>query len=228
MKLTTARPEYLPDLNYFWNIAQSDLLILTDHFQFVKRSSITVSPPLSGFGSSMHIPVKHTGAPVPIMDKKVSLGRNWRVKHFKSIYHQFHLAPFGYYYLPLFEEIYKDNTDSLSDFLIILLKKIIYFFHLQIEILRASDIGFSQNSNETIVDWCQNNSALHYITSDEVVQNRWINMEMIEENGIELSTYSALPNYNILTSYNGFSVIGFLMQYGPEAGYILKQYLPRK
>ena len=70
LKLTALRPEYLPGLDYFWKLAQCEALIFTDHFQYVKRSPITVSPPLSGFGSSLRIPVRHTEKPLAIKEKK--------------------------------------------------------------------------------------------------------------------------------------------------------------
>lgn len=227
IKLSTARPEYLPGFEYFWKLAQSDILIFTDHFQYVKRSPITVSPPLSGFGSSMHIPVRHTEKPLSIKDKKIDLRQNWQTKHFKSLYHQFHLTPFAYYYLPRFEEIYMKNRENLADFLIELLENIIGFLHLPLKIMRASQLGFKTDNNSTIIDWCHRLQVSKYLTSQEVITNSWIDRNMIEDAGIKVKTFAPLPDYHILQSYTEFSVIGFLMQYGPEAGYILKQYLPR-
>jgi hypothetical protein len=228
VKLTTARPEYLPELEYFWNIAQSDILILTDHFQYIKRSPITVSPPLSGFGSSLRIPVRHSQTALSIKDKSIDNRQTWREKHLKSLHHQFHLTPFGYYYLPRFEEIYMESGDNLSDFLIALLENFTRFLHLPITVKRASQLPSSKNNTQTVIDWCRMNGSDEYLTNREVLAKGWIAEEALNESHIRVSSFIPLPHYHILQSYRGFSAIGFLMQYGPEAGYILKQYLPQK
>jgi hypothetical protein len=228
LRLGTAQPEYLPGLEYFWKLAQCDSVIFTDHFQFTKRSPITASPPLSGFGSSMRIPVKHTEAALTISEKKIDMGQSWSEKHLKSLHHQFHLTPFGYYYLPKIEEIYREKIDSLSDFLILLIENFITFFHLPITVKRASNLSYTSDNTKTIIDWSHNLNAAEYITSDEVISKGWIEKNRIINSGITLNTFASLPEYHILQSYNDFSAIGFLMQYGPEAGYILKQYLPPK
>jgi hypothetical protein len=228
LKLGTAQPEYLPGLEYFWKLAQCDTVIFTDHFQFTKRSPITASPPLSGFGSSMRIPVRHTESALTINGKKIDRGQPWREKHLKSLHHQFHLTPFGYYYLPRLEEIYMKDIDTLGDFLILLLENFITFFHLPITVKRASKLSYTNDNTKTIINWAHDLKAKEYITSEEVINRGWIEKERIINSGINVNTFIPLPEYNILQSYNDFSAIGFLMQYGPEAGYILKQYLPQK
>ncbi len=226
LKLTALRPEYLPGLAYFWKLAQCDALIFTDHFQYVKRSPITVSPPLSGFGSSLRIPVRHTEKPLAIKDKKIDTRQPWQGKHFKSLYHQFHLTPFGYYYLPRFEEIYMKNSENLSDFLIELLESIIRFLHLPLKTARASQLGHAADNTQTLIDWRHSMNYSYYLTSKEALEKGWIDRKALEKADIKTAVFEPLPDYHILQSYNGFSAVGFLMQYGPEAGYILKQYLP--
>jgi len=225
--LTTARPEYLPGLDYFWKLAQSDTLVFTDHFQYVKRSPITVSPPLSGFGSSLRIPVRHSDKAPLIKDKKIDRRQPWQKKHLKSLYHQFHLTPFGYYYLPLLEELYNKNIENLSDFLIELLQTFIKFLHLPLKIKRASQIGYTTDKNRSVIDWCHSIGAAQYLTFPEALAKGWVERAVIEKAHIAVETFVPMPDYHILQSYNGYSAIGFLMQYGPEAGYILKQYLLR-
>ena len=112
MKLATITPAYLPPLGYFWRMAQADRIIITDHFQYVKRSSISVRAAQEEKGLRLRIPVLHDQMPVPIRQKKPDNSTPWTKKHFRSISHLFHDAPYAYHNLPRMEVLLSKATPN--------------------------------------------------------------------------------------------------------------------
>lgn len=224
--LTTLRPEFLPDLSCFWKIAQCDLVVLTDHLQYVKRSSITVSAPLRSSNDRLRIPVLHKGQ-VSISEKEMDLGHNWKKKHLSLLHHLFGDSPFGYYYLPLIKEMYDSENRLLIDFLYHLLQSIVSWLHFDCEIVLSSKL-FKTEPGQPVVYLANKLNADSYLADIEVYTRGWVSRIKLKQNSIKTFEFEKLSEAHILQSNKGLSILAFLMQYGPEAGYLLRQFLPTR
>ncbi len=228
MNLSSFRPEYLPSLDFFWNAAQCDVLYFTDHFQFTKRTALNISPCLSGKDNRLRIPVKHDHETRLIFEKKTDDTINWKQRHFKTIRHAYASYPFSYFYLPELEEFFKNTNVMLSSFVIDLNRLLIRFLSLNLKTYSASQQPLEMNNDEAIISWCKKNNADACINSHHIFDNGWLNKSELESAGIKTKHFTDFPEYNIFQNYKEYSILKFILQYGPEAGYMIKQYLPGK
>lgn len=221
-------PAYFPTLEYFWNLAQCDVLILTDHFQYSKRSPLTISAPLQESQPALTIPVRHGDPQAAIFEKQIDNHSNWSRKHLQTIRHLFHHAPYEYIYLPLMEDLLTNHPNALADFLTASLSTMIDLLHLKTKIVRASESEHSGNNEKLIKEWCNDNNCNRYLSNQEVYDHNMVNPEILRQDRIEPHVFVPFPEYHILKSNRELSILYFLFHFGPEAGYLLRQYLPLK
>ena len=227
-KLATFFPEYLPTLEYIWYFVQADYVILTDHFQFAKRSLVTRSAKLNLNDPILSIPVQHQKNMLRIGDVVSISDTHWRKKHFNTIYHQFHNAPFAYYYMPILKDLIHSDVQNLSDYVYNILLRLIDWLHFDTIIKQAVKIGYQSENFDSILEWCRLTSSDTYLFTQQVFDNKWLNANDFKGSAIQLEPFSVLPEVHILDSNHHLSVLSFLFQYGPEAGYIIRQYQNRK
>lgn len=228
MILSTFRPEYLPALEYFWYLAQCDHAVLTDHFQYVKRSPLNISAPLSNQQDQLRIPVRHDHAPKPIFKKNAAPASNWRKKNFNTICNTFNSYPYSYYYLPAIEDIYNTTSNKLSDVLFALIQKLSDLLHLQTQIHRASKLKYDSENETSILQWCRHTLSNTYLSSQNVFQKGWVDKNKLLNENITCKQYYPFPESHIFISHKSFSILNFLFTFGPEAGYLIKQYMPKE
>ncbi|MGD9900795.1 MAG: WbqC family protein, partial [Calditrichaceae bacterium] len=212
----------------FWNAAQCDILYFTDHFQFTKRTALSISPCLAGKDDRLRIPVKHDHGTKLICEKKTDDTVNWKQRHYKTIRHTYASYPFAYFYLPVLDEFFKNNNMMLSSFVIDLNRLLIRFLSLNLTTYNASERPYDLNNDETIISWCKKNNTDVYINAHQIFENGWLNESALETAGLKTKHFSNFPEYNIFQNYRSYSILKFIFQYGPEAGYMIKQYLPLK
>jgi len=174
MNLTAMPPAYLPSLVYFWNLAQADQIIITDHFQYVKRSGAAVSAPIGQGELLLTIPVLHDDKKLPISAKRIKAASAWRNKHFKSLKHIFNKTPFTEYYLPDLHELL-NSGNNLADFYLKWMEYFIRCLHIPAEFRPASQIGHAETNEESIKLWCTKLSCNEYITDEQYYKKGWIN-----------------------------------------------------
>lgn len=228
LTLSTMQPAYFPSLEFFWKAAQCDIIVLTDHFQYTKRSPLTISAPLQLSQPSLRIPVRHGNPTAAIYEKQIDPDSNWQKKHLHTFRHMFHHAPYEYIYLPLMEELLANHPASLADFLTETLIKIIELLHLNIKIVRASQLPHVGTNEQLILNWCNNFKCTQYISEQTVFDRKLVKPEILTQDKISSQSFTPFPEYHILTSNRDLSILYFLFHYGPEAGYLLRQYLPLK
>ena len=228
MILGTFRPAFLPGLTYFWQIAQCDVAVFTDHLSFSKGSSINRSAPFPDGQTVLRIPVLHNEKRGRIFETEIDYHSGWKEKHLKTLHHFFHNLPFAYYYLPELEDLFNSEFNSLGDFLFELHKILVHWLHLSVRFLRSSEGDFNGSAEELIAFWCAKTHSATYISQPETFENQWVNKQQLKEKGLEISTFSPLPDSHLLRNYQDTTILQFLLQFGPEAGFIIQQYLPSK
>ncbi len=224
--LTTMRPAYLPALEFFWNVAQCDVLILTDQIQYVKRSEISVSAPLKNEDDRLRLPVRRRPHPAPIYQKELDSGINWASKHYRTIYHSYHDLPYAYYYLPRIERLYTRDRSSLMNFLHDTLQTLLEFMRLNVRLYRASAFNRFKDNASFIAGVMNATGANGYINERQVFRMGWIDTAALQNRSLPVKIFKDYPDSHFLQSYRSTSALHFILQLGPEAGYLLRRYLP--
>jgi len=196
--LATFRPEFLPALEYIWYVSQCDVLVLTDHFQFVKRSPVSISAPLSDAGEQLRIPVKHDGKKTPISAKHIDNNHNWHKKHLSRMRHLYHEFPFSFYYFPLIEELYQQADSLLSNFLKRFLQILLKWFHIPAAIVPASDFNPQADNNNFIINLCAKLKCDTYAALPEVYEHNWVNRTVIEKESIQTEIFQSGDKYYLV------------------------------
>jgi len=120
---------YLPNIQYFAKILQSEKIILEQYENYIKQTYRNRCEIFSANGiKSLIIPVKHTGTKQLIKDIKIDYSGNWQKLHWKTINSAYMSSPFFEYYIDDFSPFYEKKETFLFDFnykLIVLLLELI-------------------------------------------------------------------------------------------------------
>jgi len=126
MRYTGIQPQYFPRLHYFARILNSDIFVIRDDAQFLRKHKYPggrvdksyqahTSIKQAGGIQLLSIPTLHSGF-VPIAKTSISYNNNWNADHLKAIELAYSRAP---YFSSRFREI-KDillrKYDNLADF----------------------------------------------------------------------------------------------------------------
>ncbi len=176
----------------------------------------------------MTIPVRHGDPTAAIFEKRMDNHSNWSKKHFETIRHMFHHAPYEYIYLPLIEDLLAKRPNTLVDFLMDSLSLVVDKLHLNTKIVQASKLNNSGDNEELIQRWCNDYKCTRYLTHQEVYDKKMVRSDLLKQNKIDPQSFVPFPEYHILKSNRTLSILYFLFHFGPEAGYLLRQYLPLK
>ena len=222
--LCTLRPAFWPDLEYFWRMYQCDYVLITDHLLFIKQSEITVSAPMQDKRQTLRIPVRHTGRSQTIAEKRMDKMHPWRKEHLNALKAVFRDAPFAYLYLPEIEKLYASENDNLSGFLFNLIAKQHEWLLLKSVLKRSSLLEPVNEATEFVINQCKKFDCHFYIADERVYKKDWVKKGKLAAAGIESIIFRPMPEAHLLAGNKDFAALSFLMQYGPEAGYLFRQF----
>jgi len=225
-KLSTMPLKYWPGLQYFWNTIQLDYVVLTDQFQYTKRSPLTISSPFPESSLNMRIPIRHEGKALDIFQKKIDVTSNWKKNHLKTLKHYFHNEPYAYYYMPQLEELYEKPNQYLAEFLEITTKKILVWLYSKTKIIRASRLKTIDDNNRFVIESCQALNCEHYLNDPVVFRKKYVDKSVLEEKCLKVSFFIPFSESKLFSLYKTNNILAYLMHYGPEAGFLLRQFMP--
>lgn len=165
MILTAHQPMYLPWLGLFDKIRQADTFCIFDDVPFERH----------GFGNRNWI--KTANGPLlltvpihlqdhldkPIREVQIDNSRNWQRKHLRAIEMAYAKAPrFGEVF-PTLSEIYEREWSTLAGLNEAILRRFLTLFGIDVEIVTASEQGFSGSKSALVLDMCRQLGAAEYI-----------------------------------------------------------------
>ncbi len=223
--LSTFRQEYFPSLEYFWKMSQCNIAILTDHFTYSKRTIIPMSAAIANKNITLQVPVIHDKKVIPIYKKNISYRSNWPKDHIHTLKHHYKNLPYKFLYFSNIERLLNSDEHNLSLFLTNQIRQIADWLHFNIKIYRAFDIGFQYENNKSVIKWCDLFKCKTYINSSFVFNQNYVDKKQLEAESIIVREYRKLPNVNIFQYYKDKSILSFIFQFGPEAGYLIRQFM---
>ena len=127
MKGTILQPTYLPWLGFFDMIDASDVFVVYDHAQFVKKSWHSRNRIKTNNGELMlSVPIKKTPQKTPICDIKIN-DQLTLLKHWKTIQHAYCRAPYFEQYNDIFAQTYSRQYQTLIKLTVKLTSSPIFF-----------------------------------------------------------------------------------------------------
>jgi hypothetical protein len=196
ISLSIHQPAYIPWLGYFDRIDKSDIFIFLDTVQF-EKNSYTNRNRIKGPNGPywLTIPTKQKGhLQKTLSNIEVDNSINWRKKHLKSIYNDYHLcAGFDHKYSKL-ETLYSDHDSPyLAELCFTQLCFWLTELKITTKIVRSSSLQTNFVKSDLILELCKLFNATDYI-SGPMGKNYLNEMDFIESNiNIQYHTYNPTP-----------------------------------
>ena len=159
MKGTILQPTFLPWLGYFEMIHSSDIFVVFDNVQFVKKSwqqrnKIKTANEIT----TLTVPIKKTSRSTYINNIEISYDHgNPLEKHWSTIEFAYKKSPYFKNYSDIFESIFKQQHSTLLDLNMNLIQNICKILKINTKIVFAShfmDNFLKNNKTENIIDLC--------------------------------------------------------------------------
>ena len=179
------QPQYLPFIGILNKISKSNIYIVVDHVQYVRkyfhnRTYLKVN----NQAQLLTIPVQSKGNYLaPINEIKISNDEPWRKKHLKSIQIGYSKAPYFKAYYDEISAIYDSSHEYLSQ----LTSELLLFFLKEFEVVDdirfSSDMNITGQKTELLIQLTQAVGGTMYI-SGEGAKN-YFDAEVFEQSGLQ-------------------------------------------
>lgn len=186
MKIAISQPTFFPWLGYFQLIDVVDVFVFLDDVQFDKRSwqqrnRISVN----GNFSWLTAPTKTSGLYTQkILDVRFIEDVNWRKKHLATINHNYSKSIYFREVMPVIQDIYNQDTESLAEFNIFALKAVCSFLQIKSCFLRSSNMEIRAKKSEKILSICKNLDATEYFAGAS--SRNYLDHTKFQKHGISL------------------------------------------
>ena len=218
------RPAFWPNLEYFWRMYQCHTVILTDHLLFVKQREMTVSAPFRDKMQRLRVPVRHIGRPLTIAEKEMDGQHAWRSDHIEALRSIFVNSDWQFLYMPRIQELYDRAGENLADWLYHLIVFQMEALHLKARLFTSARLRTAGDATQFVLDACSQYGCTAYRAEPQVFERDWVDRQRLEKAAISTAVFDPLPDAHILQSAAKDAALSFLMDFGPEAGYLLRQF----
>jgi hypothetical protein len=160
------QPSYLPWIGYFDLIQRSNVFVFLNDVQFSKQSW-QVKNKINSQGKELvlTVPVKKTKLATNIDQIIIDQSKPWKKKHLKSIYYSYVKSEFFKEIYPIIEQLFSNQTDSLAEFNMEIIKTISHKLFGQKEFIDSRDLGInSKEKLDRIVQICKTVNATEYLS----------------------------------------------------------------
>jgi hypothetical protein len=224
--VTIHQPNYLPWIGLFSKIMKADSFIIYDNAQYTTNSVINRNKIRTNPGwCYLTIPIQKVHSFSKITEVTLPETVNWRKDHWQTIYQNYARTEYFKDHKDFFEGIYKTEDYKylwqLNEAILLYLLKC---FHIEVEIIRASELSLDSNLHQTemLVACLKNVNASIYISGPS--GKNYIETEKFQQNNIYLKYFKFQhPIYQ--QRYPGFepnmSAIDLLFNMGPKANEII-------
>ena len=216
-KVFIHQPEYFPWLNFFIKASISDIFIILDDVQYVRRSFQNRNKIKTSFGAKwLTVPLKYSPQKTPINKVLIDNDQNWQNKHYKLIRENYKLSPYfdevSSIIMPIFVKKWK-LLENLNSFI---LKEILKNMNINCKIVKSSELNISSKKNELILDLCSKVKAKEYVVGTG--SKSYLKEKDFISKGIKITYVEKKIKYNQICNPKKFipdlSIIDFLYSKG--------------
>jgi len=215
------QPNYLPWIGFFDKISKSDIFVIYDTAQYVKKSVCNKNFIKGPSGKlPLIVPVKISeGWDKPINEMRIDNSQNWALKHFKTLQMCYNKSPyFKEFYYEFFDFVYNKKWEFLGELNIFLIKELLKFLDIKTKVFLASDINVKGKGSEYNLNVCKAFNATIYLSG--IGAKQYNDPTSFEENGIKLM-YNEFKPFVYPQLFGEFipylSICDLLFNIGPES-----------
>jgi len=229
LKIAIHQPNYLPYLGFFHKISLADVFVILDTVQFVKSGALAwmnrnKMRTRQGY-MWLTVPVLTKGRfPVILKEALIDNSKDWKKKHFNSIYHNYHRAAYFGKYCKFFENLFKKEWKILSLLNEEIIRYLIKQLNISVKIIKTSDLNIDGKGTQLLINICKRVGADEYIYGKH--GEDYMELEKFQQNKIKLIPQNFQhPRYRQL--YEPFiedmSIIDLLFNEGENSIKILRE-----
>ncbi len=166
MTLAGHQPAYLPYLGLFYKMTQCDTFMFVDHAQFEKKAYQNRNYVRSKTGQVLlTVPVLTKGRFLQRTDEvMVDNSLPWARKHWRTIWLNYHDAPFFTDHRPFFERTYAETWKRLVDLNVSITLYMMKCFGIDREVVLSSRYDVRGEKTAMLIDMCQKTGADTYVS----------------------------------------------------------------
>lgn len=158
------QPDFLPYLGFFHRLLSSDLFIILDDVQFLRRGWHHRDKIKTPKGDSwITIGVKKSPQTTNINNIILS-DDNWKENHLNLLKQNYNKSQYFNEIYPYIEKLYSKNFKKMIDFNLESIKMLMDLFDIHIETRYSSTYNIQTKSNELLVDILKEVNATHYLS----------------------------------------------------------------
>lgn len=224
--VTMHQPNYLPWIGLFSKIAQADCFVIMDTFQYTKDGLIHRNKIRTNTGSGyLTIPIRKEFSRAIIKDVELPADRGWQEVHWQTIYRNYIKTAFFKEYSDYFEKLYQTKYRYLWQINIDILRFLLVSFHINVEILTASELNLAIGLKNTdmIIEVLKKIGSKTYLSGPS--GKNYLDINKFHENGLHCQ-FSHFEHPIYRQRYPGFepnlSAIDLLFNIGPQSLDLIK------
>ncbi len=186
MIVTIHQPDFLPWLGFFDRWQKSDLFIVLDDVQYLRRGWQNRDKIKTSQGVLwLTVPVKkkgfyHQEIRYVFIDKQ----EDWKNKHFNIIKNAYHKAPNFNFIFNELKDIYCDSSEKLIDLNINLLKFCANLLKIKTPLVYSSSYNITSKKNSRLVDLIKAVDCDTYLTG--LGSKNYLQTELFKKEGIDV------------------------------------------
>ena len=228
MIVAVHQPQYLPWLGYFDKIRRADVFCFLDNVQYKKNDWQNRNRIKTAQGWQwVTVPVRYR-FPQKINEVAINNAVAWKAKHFQTLITNYSRAPYFKKYAPIFEQVYSQDWERLSDLNIVFIERLRASLGLdQGTTVKASDFDLREDPTDRLIDICKSINADTYLSGQD--GTNYMDLERFTQSGIRV----IIQNFNhpvYSQIFNDFrshmSVVDLLFNCGPESQQKIKEINP--
>ena len=224
MLVVAHQANYLPYAGFFHKLSMADIFVIQDDVQFDERFSNRNKIISSTGWTWITIPIKHEHKYLPLREVEINNDIKWRRLHWKKITSGYNRTKYFHLYKDELEKIYGKEWISLFEFNFELIKKIISWLGIKIEIVKESELNIKETATERLVKICNLLEADIYLSGSR--GKDYLDEELFRKNGIALKyqNYTSLvyPQHLSKSFIQDLSILDLLANMGPDSLSIIK------
>ena len=164
--VTIHQPDFFPWIGFFRRWKQSDLFIVLDDVQFIRRGWHHRDQIKTAKGVRwLTVPVEKKGNYLQaIRDVRISECSEWRRNHLNAIAAAYKDAPFFKAIFPKIEQLYAKPFSKIMDFNISILQFVAELFTIDTPVKYASDFKITAKGTDRILQLIKRSGGTDYLT----------------------------------------------------------------
>ena len=215
------QPNFFPWLGYFNKIARADVFIILDNVQFPKTGGTWINRvqiSVNGAPAWVTVPINRAyhGTRL-ICDMKINNSIPWRMKFLKTIQSTYGRAPYFSALYPLIANLVDQQTDSIAEFNIAVIKKLLDKLGLETaKLLLGSKMTVEGSATQLLINMTRMAGGTTYLAGGGA--GGYQDDAMFSHEGIQLVyqnyQHPRYPQFNVQDFSPGLSIIDALMNCG--------------